>query len=170
MTNIITLPVNEILFSQDTIKNTFKSGENVEELISKIKNGKVNIEDIKKIRVVEIDGKKISLDNRRLYVLKTVLKRKRFPNQNIEVEVRKFSRILPVSNLSQLKQLTDQKHERTIADELERKTKGSFEVWLLLCFLADFLLNCQGDIDIKLKDSLKNWYIREGENKYGFIC
>jgi filamentous hemagglutinin len=57
---------NTIRFTQDSIKNTFKDGHTLTELIDDLKSGRVSADDLPAIRIFEKDGKIFSLDNRRL--------------------------------------------------------------------------------------------------------
>jgi len=57
---------NIIRFTQESIKNTFKDGHTLRELIDDLKAGRVSADDLPAIRIFEKDGKIFSLDNRRL--------------------------------------------------------------------------------------------------------
>jgi len=57
---------NEVRFSQSSIKPTFKEGGSINELAEGLRAGKINPESIPPIRVVKINGKLYTLDNRRL--------------------------------------------------------------------------------------------------------
>ncbi|BDU51675.1 hypothetical protein HLVA_22440 (plasmid) [Haliovirga abyssi] len=88
-----------IRFSQNSIKNTFKNGGKIEDLIAGLKNGSINPDDIPAIRVFEKDGKIYSLDNRRLKAFKDAgldinVKRVNTNDLKIEREIkRKFKPI-----------------------------------------------------------------------------
>ena len=77
--------VRDIFFSQSTISPTFKNGNPIEDLIASMKDGTTTVDDLETIRVVEVDGKLISLDNRRLFCMKSALKGKH--SQNVTVKV-----------------------------------------------------------------------------------
>jgi len=76
-----TVSVKDVLFSQSSIKNVFNDGHTLKETTAALKNGDLTFGDgdgqLKPIRVVEVDGKLVSLDNRRLFVAKEALKGKR---------------------------------------------------------------------------------------------
>ena len=57
---------SQIRFSQDSIRDTFKDGRTVQDLVTGLKNGSIRPEDVPPIRTVEINGQLISIDNRRL--------------------------------------------------------------------------------------------------------
>jgi hypothetical protein len=59
-----------IRFSQDSIKQTFGNGKSIFEIADDLRNGKINPKNIEPIRVVEINGKLYSIDNRRLAAAK----------------------------------------------------------------------------------------------------
>jgi hypothetical protein len=65
-----TLKANEVRFTQNSIKSTFKNGDSVDALIQGLKSGNVSANDIPAIRIFEKDGIFYSLDNRRLYAFK----------------------------------------------------------------------------------------------------
>ena len=72
MTEIIELAPSKIRFMQNTINNQFTEGDSVNETISKIENGVMDIYDLPKIRVVRKDGFYYAFDNRRLYVYRVL--------------------------------------------------------------------------------------------------
>lgn len=57
---------SEVRFSQSSIKATFKEGGSIDELAAGLRSGKISPESVPPIRVVEINGKLYTLDNRRL--------------------------------------------------------------------------------------------------------
>jgi hypothetical protein len=57
-----------VRFSQDSIGAEFSDGRSVAEVIDDLKFGRTNADEIPPIRIFERDGKKYTLDNRRLYV------------------------------------------------------------------------------------------------------
>jgi hypothetical protein len=57
---------NKIRFSQDSIKNTFRDGRSIQDLVDGLKSGHIKPEDVPAIRVVERNGQLVSIDNRRL--------------------------------------------------------------------------------------------------------
>ncbi|WP_433958695.1 hypothetical protein [Cytobacillus horneckiae] len=62
---------NEIRYTQDSIKKSFKDGGTVDDLATGLKDGSINKNDIPAIRVFQhTDGNIYSLDNRRLYAFK----------------------------------------------------------------------------------------------------
>lgn len=58
---------DEIRFTQNSIKGTFRDGRAVSDLITGLKNGTLKPGDVAPIRVFMKDGKMFTLDNRRLY-------------------------------------------------------------------------------------------------------
>ncbi len=56
----------KVNFSQDSIKKEFQDGGDIYQLAKDLKSGKIKPEDIPPIRVTEIDGQLVSVDNRRL--------------------------------------------------------------------------------------------------------
>lgn len=60
----------DIRFTQDSIKSTFQDGGSVQKLVSDLKSGVTNSNDIPPIRIFEKNGKIYSLDNRRLKAFK----------------------------------------------------------------------------------------------------
>jgi Flp pilus assembly pilin Flp len=56
----------DILFSQPTISQNFSSGHTINETVDALKSGKLKPTDLPPIRVIEKDGRLITLDNRRL--------------------------------------------------------------------------------------------------------
>jgi len=59
-----------IRFSQPTISQNFSGGGNINDLIQGLISGRIKVSDIPIIRVIEQEGKLISLDNRRLAAFK----------------------------------------------------------------------------------------------------
>ncbi len=57
---------NIIKLTQESIKNTFKDGQTLRELIDDLKAGRVSADDLPAIRIFEKEGRIFSLDNRRL--------------------------------------------------------------------------------------------------------
>jgi RHS repeat-associated protein len=57
-----------VRFSQDSIGAKFSDGRSVSQVIEDLKAGRKTADDIPPIRIFERDGKKYTLDNRRLYV------------------------------------------------------------------------------------------------------
>ncbi|OQY45795.1 MAG: hypothetical protein DRR08_29830 [Candidatus Parabeggiatoa sp. nov. 2] len=58
---------NIIKLTQESIKNTFKDGQTLRELIDDLKAGRVSADDLPAIRLFEKEGRiSISLDNRHL--------------------------------------------------------------------------------------------------------
>ena len=72
MTGIIELAPSKIRFMQNRINSQFMNGDSVNETISKIENGLMDISDLPKIRVVRKDGFYYAFDNRRLYVYRVL--------------------------------------------------------------------------------------------------
>jgi len=56
----------EVRFSQDSIKGSFKAGGTIKELAEGLKNGTVDPASVIPIRLVEKEGRWFTLDNRRL--------------------------------------------------------------------------------------------------------
>jgi hypothetical protein len=59
---------NTIKFTQDSIGKEFKNGQKLEDITKGLKTGKISPDDFPPIRVFEKNGKKFTLDNRRLKV------------------------------------------------------------------------------------------------------
>ncbi len=75
---------HHILFSQGSIRATFKDGTKISDLTKGFKNGSIDPLSVKPIRLVEKDGKVFSLDNRRL---------KAFQDANVEIPFVKLDEI-----------------------------------------------------------------------------
>ena len=58
---------NQIRFSQNSIKGSFKEGGGLEDFVKDLKLGNIDASKIEPIRIVEKDGLIFTLDNRRLY-------------------------------------------------------------------------------------------------------
>jgi hypothetical protein len=82
----------EIMFSQSTISSTFGPPEyyDIENTIDELVNGKLKIEDIRKIQVCIIDDIYYSSDNRRLYCFQEAIKRG-LKVEKIPVKIRRVS-------------------------------------------------------------------------------
>ncbi|WP_329283228.1 RHS repeat domain-containing protein [Streptomyces sp. NBC_01451] len=63
-----TISPKAVRFSQDSIGAKFSDGRSVTEVIDDLKFGRTNADAIPPIKIFERDGKKYTLDNRRLYV------------------------------------------------------------------------------------------------------
>jgi len=57
---------NSIRFSQDSVRGTFSDGRSVRELTEGLRSGAIKPTDVPAVRLVERQGKLISIDNRRL--------------------------------------------------------------------------------------------------------
>ncbi len=57
---------NNILFSQGSISGTFREGGKISDLVRGLKDGTIDPSSVPAIRIVELDGKTFTLDNRRL--------------------------------------------------------------------------------------------------------
>ena len=76
--------MRDVKFLQTTIKPTFfKDGRPVQQLIDDIKSGKADPASLPPVRVVMKDGEPVTLDHRRLYVLREAFKYRR--DQRISV-------------------------------------------------------------------------------------
>ncbi|CAC5361663.1 unnamed protein product [Mytilus coruscus] len=80
---------SEILYSQVSIANKFKNGRLIGEVLDDILDGSLSVQDIPMIQVKLIDGKYVSADNRRLWILKELERL----HQIVRVEVRTTRRI-----------------------------------------------------------------------------
>lgn len=80
-------------FSQPQISNTFsdfrKTGYTVNKLILDLKTGIVNAEKIKPLKIINVDGKWYSLDNRRLFAFKEAGVKVRYEVINLDSKVTK---------------------------------------------------------------------------------
>lgn len=56
----------EVRFSQRTVSHRFRDGRTIDELADGLRTGRIDPEDVMPIRLVERDGRRFSLDNRRL--------------------------------------------------------------------------------------------------------
>lgn len=66
--NIGTQPKSsEIRFSQNSISSRFKNGSSVDDMITGLRSGTIDPNDVPAIRIFEKDGVLYTLDNRRLY-------------------------------------------------------------------------------------------------------
>ena len=66
----LSLKPSEILYSQSSIANKFKNGDQIGEALDNIMEGKLSISILPTIEVKCIDGSYVSSDNRRLWILK----------------------------------------------------------------------------------------------------
>ncbi len=57
---------NSIRFSQDSIKSTFRDGRSIDKLANGLRNGSVKPQDVPAIRLVNRNGRLVTIDNRRL--------------------------------------------------------------------------------------------------------
>ncbi|XP_063447547.1 uncharacterized protein LOC134727089 [Mytilus trossulus] len=64
------LKPSNVLYSQDSIASKFRSGRLIGEIRDDILDGIISVKDLPRIKVKLIDGKYVSADNRRLWVLK----------------------------------------------------------------------------------------------------
>ena len=64
-----TMDPKDVRYSQDTIAQNLRSGENIDEVADKLRNGEISPSKIGQIRVVEYKNHPYTLDNRRLYIL-----------------------------------------------------------------------------------------------------
>lgn len=80
---------SEILYSQVSIANKFKNGRLIGEVLDDILDGILSVQDIPMIQVKLIDGKYVSADNRRLWILKELERL----HHLVRVEVRTTRRI-----------------------------------------------------------------------------
>ncbi|KAJ3182394.1 hypothetical protein HDU87_008558 [Geranomyces variabilis] len=67
----VDLDVNEVLFTQATIYNTFSNGGMIQTMIDDLMAGAMSVTDVPPVRVRNDCGLWYALDNRRLYCLKT---------------------------------------------------------------------------------------------------
>ena len=65
-----TVKPSEVLYSQDSIGNKFKNGDRIGDVLDDILEGNMSVKSLPKIKVKFSDGKYISADNRRLWILK----------------------------------------------------------------------------------------------------
>ena len=70
MTNLINLKPSDIMYSQNSIGNNFKNGDQIGEVLDDIMEDKLSISRLPTIEVKCIDGRYVSSDNRRLWILK----------------------------------------------------------------------------------------------------
>lgn len=61
---------SDVGYTQDSISPNFKDGSDVKSLILKLKEGIITADDVDPIRIFEMNGKLMSIDNRRLYAFK----------------------------------------------------------------------------------------------------
>ncbi|VDH90597.1 Hypothetical predicted protein [Mytilus galloprovincialis] len=80
---------SEILYSQVSIANKFKNGRLIGEVLDDILEGITSVGDIPMIEVKLIDGKYVSADNRRLWILKELERLHRL----VRVEVKTAKKI-----------------------------------------------------------------------------
>lgn len=55
-----------VRFTQNSISSTFKNGSKISDMVKGLRSGAIKSEDVPPIRLVKMDGKLYSLDNRRL--------------------------------------------------------------------------------------------------------
>jgi hypothetical protein len=133
--------IKEINFSQSTIQDTFKDGKKIV-VIQSIKSGQGTITDIPTIKVVNYNGVFYSLDNRRLFTMKEVLKGKRSQNRKINVQF---------VELNDLTEKQDKHPGQTYRDELNRK------------------LTSKRPHQIRVKDGQPTWTPRQGRQGGKYI-
>ena len=75
------LPLEEIFYSQDSIKNKFQDGRSLGQMERELRVGEKQLSDIPRITVVRHEGRWFSVDNRRLWVFKRVFG----PQQSVPV-------------------------------------------------------------------------------------
>ncbi|KAJ3170608.1 hypothetical protein HDU88_008510 [Geranomyces variabilis] len=66
----VDLGVDDVLFTQATIYNTFSNGSRIQTMIDDLKSGAMCASDVPPVRVRNYCGLWYALDNRRLYCLK----------------------------------------------------------------------------------------------------
>jgi hypothetical protein len=81
------MDVSSILFTQSTVLPKFGDGGSVHSAALGLREGQLKTTDFPCIRVVEVDGKFFSLDNRRLFVFKEGLKYQRGDNRHVQVQI-----------------------------------------------------------------------------------
>jgi antirestriction protein len=69
MTNLNLKP-SDIMYSQNSIGNKFKNGDQIGEVLDDIMEDRLSISKLPTIEVKCIDGSYVSSDNRRLWILK----------------------------------------------------------------------------------------------------
>ncbi|XP_052069380.1 uncharacterized protein LOC127708521 [Mytilus californianus] len=82
---------SEVLFSQVSIANKFKDGRLIGEVRDDIYDGIMSVKDLPMIEVKLIDGKYVSADNRRLWILKQ-LERLRHLSRVEVINIRRIDR------------------------------------------------------------------------------
>lgn len=85
--------LHDIRFSQDSISSLFGDGRSIKELIKNLESGQTSIEDVPKIRVVELCGIVWSLDNRRLRCMQTAFAKERKKMVDVQFESLKQEQI-----------------------------------------------------------------------------
>lgn len=86
------LRLHDIRFCQGTISPTFRNGRSILNTIEMLKSGELQVKDLQKIRVVELEcGFWFSLDNRRLHCLKTAFPASAFGDKMLDVLVLQLS-------------------------------------------------------------------------------
>jgi antirestriction protein len=69
MTNLNLKP-SDIMYSQNSIGNKFKNGDQIGEVLDNIMEDRLSISKLPTIEVKCIDGRYVSSDNRRVWILK----------------------------------------------------------------------------------------------------
>lgn len=87
----------QVSFTQDSISANFKDGRSVELLIQDLRTGAVAASDIPPIRLVEMNGKLYTLDNRRLYAFQEARQQVRY-RMATESEMREIKTKLTTNN------------------------------------------------------------------------
>ena len=74
-----------VRFSQPTISQNFRGGTTINETIQALRSGKIAVNDIPTIRVIEYEGNLITLDNRRLVAFQNA-KINRIPIRRVSLD------------------------------------------------------------------------------------
>lgn len=88
--NYTRMAPSKIFFTQNSIAAEFQNGYSVNETLREIELGEMFVEDFPAMRVVKMNNKYYSLDNRRLYVFRVLEKRGKLKS----VDVRIVERVL----------------------------------------------------------------------------
>jgi len=85
MVRVIELAPSKIRFMHDRIKDRFSNGATLNETITKIELGLMDVYDLPKIRVVRRNGFYYAFDNRRLYIYRVLEHRNKLDEVKVKL-------------------------------------------------------------------------------------
>jgi len=83
---LFSVGLKQLRFSQDSVSSLFNDGRSVAETTAELRKGSLLVTDLPRLRIVEIMGRKWSLDNRRLKCMKEAFANSSDMEINVQVE------------------------------------------------------------------------------------